>query len=118
MLNFLLRLLLTMVALKGADVLLPNFNLHGGFLSVALFALTLGILNWLVKPILVFFSVPFIIVTIGFFYIVINALILYFASLILPGVLSGTVGGFLFGSLFISILHWILSAVFRVRTHE
>lgn len=118
MLNFLLRLLITMVALKGADILLPNFNLHGGFETIAIFSLLLGILNWLIKPILVFFSVPLIVVSMGLFYVVINAIIMYVASLILPGVLTGTPMGFIIGSLFVSILHWMLSVIFRVRSHE
>jgi len=118
MLNFLLRLLITMVALKGADILLPNFNLHGGFVTIAVFSLVLGILNWLIKPILVFFSIPFIVVTLGLFYLIINAVILYVASLLLPGVLTGTTMGFIIGSLFVSILHWMLSLIFRVRKHE
>jgi putative membrane protein len=118
MLNFLLRLLITMVALKGADILLPNFNLHGGFVTIAIFSLVLGILNWAIKPILVFFSIPFIVVTLGLFYLIINALILYIASLILPGILTGTTMGYIVGSLFVSILHWMLSLLFRVHAHE
>ena len=118
MINFLLRLLITMVVLKGADVLLPNFNFHGGFVTIAVFSLALGILNWLIKPILVFFSLPFIVVTLGLFYVIINALILYLTSLILPGVLTGTTWGFIEGSFFVSLLHWLLTVIFRVRAHE
>jgi putative membrane protein len=118
MLNLLLRLLITMVALKVADFLLPNFNLHGSLYSIAFFSIILGILNWLIKPVLVFFSVPLLILTLGLFYFVINALILYATSLIFPGVLTGTLFGFLIGSLFVTFLHWFLSAIFRVGRHE
>lgn len=118
MLNLLLRLFITMVALKAADVLLPNFNLHGTIYNIAFFSILLGLLNWLVKPVLVFFSVPLLILTIGLFYFAINALILYFTSLILPGVLTGTLGGFVAGSIFVTVFHWILSGIFRVRGHD
>src|SRR5437773_7352416 len=107
MLNFLLRLLITMVALKGADILLPNFNLHGGFVTIAIFSLVLGILNWVIKPILVFFSIPFIVVTLGLFYLIINALIMYVASLLLPGFLIGTFVGFVVVCFLLSFLHWM-----------
>lgn len=115
MINLLLRLIVTMLAIKGADVLLDSFNLHGGWESLLVFSIVVGILNWLVKPILVFFSFPFLILTIGLFYLVINAAILYLASLIVPGVLEVTVSGILLGSLLISIFQWFLSAFLRVQ---
>ena len=118
MLNLVLRLLITIVALKGADFFLPNFHVAGGFWRLAGFGILLGLLNWIVKPILVFFSVPLLILTIGFFYLVINALILYCASFLMPGVVSASAFGIFWGSLLVSFLHWILSAIFRVRKHE
>src|SRR5262249_4036901 len=111
-------LLITILALKGADLMLPNFNLHGGLAHLIYFGIVLGCLNWLVKPVLVIFSAPIILLTIGIFYLVLNALILYIASLLLPGVLSGTVAGFFFGGIFVSLFHWILTLIFRVRKHE
>ena len=118
MLNLLLRLLITVVALKAADFLLPDFNLHGGLYSITLFSILLGFLNWLVKPVLVFFSVPLLILTLGLFYFIINALILYATSLLFPGVLTGTLFGFLIGSILVTLLHWLLSAMFRIGKHE
>lgn len=118
MLNLVLRLLITVVALKGADFFLPNFQVTDDFWRLVAFGIILGLLNWIVKPILVFFSVPLLILTIGFFYLVINALILYCASLLMPGVVSASAFGIFWGSLLVSILHWILSAILRVRKHE
>lgn len=118
MINLLFRLLVTLLAIKGTDVLLTSFNLHGGFRSLLIFSIVVGFLNWLVKPILVFFSFPFLILTIGFFYLVINAAILYLASLIDPGVLDATWFGIFFGSFLISIFQWLLSALFRIRKHD
>src|SRR5262245_44585239 len=103
MLNLTLRLAVTILALKGADVLLPNFNFSGGWGPLIAFAIVLGILNWLVKPILVFFSIPFLIITIGFFYFVINALVLYMASVLLPGTLNASAAGIFFGGILISV---------------
>jgi putative membrane protein len=104
-----------MLALKGADLLLSTFNLHGGWKSLFFFSIILGILNWLVKPILVFFSIPFLILTIGLFYLVINALIIYLASVIDPGVLDATMSGILLGSFLVAVFQWFLSAIFRAR---
>ena len=118
MLNLLLRLILTMVALKSADLFLPNFDLRGGWLSLAAFSLVLGLLNWIIKPVLVFFSFPFLIVTIGLFYFVINAFLLYLASLFVPGILDATLPGILFGSILVSVFQWSFSAVLRLKKNE
>jgi putative membrane protein len=115
MIKLFIRLIITMAALKGADYFLTNFNLIGGYVSLFWFSLVLGLLNWLLKPLLVFFSVPFIILTAGLFYLVINALVLYAASGLMPGVLAATPFGILWGSLLISILHWFLTLLFRIR---
>ena len=118
MINLILRLIVTVLALKGADYFLDNFNLHGDWVNLVMFGVIVGLLNWLVKPILVFFSFPLIVLTIGLFYFVINALVLYMASLIFPGVLTATLPGIFFGSILVSLFHWILSAVFRIRKEE
>jgi putative membrane protein len=115
MINLVIRLLITMAALKGADFFLDNFNLRGGFISLFWFSIVLGLLNWIIKPIVVFFSVPFIVLTIGVFYLIINALLLYTTSLLMPGVLSATTFGIFWGSLLVSIFHWFLTVLFRVR---
>jgi len=113
MINFFLRLLITMAALKGADLLLPNFNFQKGFFSLLGFTLICGVLNWIAKPILVFFSIPLIVFSIGFFYLCINALLLYLATLLMPGELNATGWGIFWGSIVVSILHWFLTIVLR-----
>ena len=115
MIKLFIRLIITMAALKGADYLLGNFTLTGGFTSLFWFSIVLGLLNWLLKPILVFFSVPFIVLTAGLFYLIINALILYATSGLMPGVLSASTFGIFWGSFVISILHWLLTLLFRAR---
>ena len=58
-------------------------------------------------------SIPFIIVTMGFFILVVNALMLMLVAQIIP---SFSVDGFwsaFFGSIVISIVSWILSSFFR-----
>jgi len=115
MLKFFIRLLITMAALKGADFFLANFNFHHGFFSLLCFSLVLAILNWIVKPIPVFFSIPLIILTIGFFYLFINAVVLYIASVVMPGELTASPWGIFWGSILVSFFHWVLTAIFRVR---
>lgn len=84
------------------------------FWAALLVALVLGLINAIVKPILVFFSIPFIIVTLGLFLLIINALLLMLAAAIVDGF---TVDGFLWaalGSLVISLVSWMLSSIFNI----
>jgi len=76
-------------------------------------SLLLGIINAFVRPILLFLTIPLILVTLGFFILIINALMLKFVSEIVP---CFKVHGFwsaIFGAIIISIVSWLLSAFFR-----
>ena len=84
----------------------------GRYLSLILTGLTLGVVNAIVKPILVMVSMPITCLTLGLFIFVINALMLLLVSAI--PVLGFTVNGFfvaLVGSIVISIVSWALSMV-------
>ena len=76
-------------------------------------SLLLGILNAFVRPFLLLLSVPLILVTLGFFILILNALLL----LVVPSIVVGFhVDGFwnaFWGAIIISIVSWILSAFFR-----
>ncbi|HXP35878.1 MAG TPA: phage holin family protein [Chthoniobacterales bacterium] len=76
-------------------------------------SLLLGIINAFVRPILLFLSFPLILITLGLFILVINALMLKFVSEIVP---CFKVHGFwsaIFGAIIISFVSWLLSAFFR-----
>ena len=76
-------------------------------------SLLLGILNAFVRPFLLLLSVPLILVTLGVFILILNALLL----LVVPSIVVGFhVDGFwnaFWGAIIISIVSWILSAFFR-----
>lgn len=74
-------------------------------------ALVLGFINAVIKPVMVFFSIPFIIVTLGLFLLVINALLLQLSAALVDGF---TVDGFWWavaGSVVISFISWVLSSL-------
>ena len=76
-------------------------------------ALLLGIVNALVRPVLLLLSLPFILVTLGFFILVINALLLWMVSSIVPGFHVETFHTAFFGALIISVVSWALSSIFK-----
>ena len=74
-------------------------------------ALILGIVNAIIKPILVILSLPLEVLTLGLFTFVINALLFWFVGSIGIGM---TVDGFwpaLWGSIILTVVSWILSAI-------
>jgi len=82
------------------------------YLSLILTGLALGVVNAIVKPILVMVSLPITCMTLGLFIFVINALLLLLVSLI--PFLGFVVNGFfvaLIASIVISIVSWALSMV-------
>lgn len=84
----------------------------GRYLSLILTGLTLGIVNAIIKPILVMVSMPITCLTLGLFIFVINALMLLLVSAI--PFLGFVVNGFivaLVASVLISLVSWALSMV-------
>lgn len=76
-------------------------------------ALILGFLNAFVRPVLLLLSLPFIIVTLGLFILIVNTLLFWFVSGIVPGF---AVTGFwqaFFAALIVSVVNWALSSVFQ-----
>ena len=76
-------------------------------------ALLLGILNAFVRPILLILSAPLILLTLGFFILVVNSLMLLFVPNIVTGFHVDSFGSAFWGAIVVSIVSWILSAFFR-----
>jgi putative membrane protein len=85
--KFIIRLLITAAALWAAVMLVPGIDYTGPWLNLLLVALVFGLVNALVRPILVYLSCPIIVLTLGLFMLVLNGLMLW-----LTGALSGALG--------------------------
>jgi putative membrane protein len=109
---FLIRWLITTVAVFVAEKIVPGIHCDG-MTALLSASLLLGIINAFIRPILLLLSLPWIILTMGLFIVVINALLLLFVSaLVHPFQVDGFWSA-VFGSIIISIVSWILSAFFR-----
>jgi putative membrane protein len=73
----------------------------------------LGILNAFVRPVLLILSAPLILVTLGFFILVINALMLFWVPSMVMGFHVEGFGSAFWGAILIGIISWLLSAFFR-----
>ncbi len=113
MIRILLNWLVNAAAVYATAHLLPGISIRN-FGAAMLVALVLGLVNTLVKPVLVLLSVPFIVLTLGLFLLVINALMLQLAAAFVEGF---TVSGFwwaVLGSLCISFVAWFLGTIFNL----
>lgn len=78
--RFLARLLINAVALWAAIELVPGLRFDGGPLALLGVALVFGVLNAVVRPILQLLSCPILILTLGLFTFVLNAVVLWMTA--------------------------------------
>src|SRR4030042_4182349 len=108
---FIVRLLTNMVAILLVAYLLPGIMWVESLWAALAAAFLLGIVNTILRPILIFFTLPLTLLTFGLFLLVINGLMLWLVAGLVRGFYVNGFWGALFGSLLISILSWILSRV-------
>jgi putative membrane protein len=100
------------VALFVATWLLAGLSYGKEGWALLLAALVFTLVNFAVKPVLAILSIPFILVTLGFFYFLLNVLMLYLTSWIVP---QFTIDSFWWGALaalVISAINWALHVTF------
>ncbi len=99
------------LAVLVAVYLVPGIRFEKG-LDVLVAALVLGILNAVLRPILMFLALPLLIFTLGLFTLVINAGLLYFVGFLLkPHFYVETFGSAFWGALIISVVSLILNTL-------
>jgi putative membrane protein len=108
MIGFLLRLLVVALALWLASEWLPGIEIKGAWTLLGA-ALLLGLVNAIVRPLLVILTLPATILTLGLFLLVINAAMLGLVAWVFD---NFTIAGFwpaLFGSIIVSLTGWLAS---------
>ncbi|HEY7516819.1 MAG TPA: phage holin family protein [Methylomirabilota bacterium] len=107
--GFLLRLVVNAAALWVAAQLVSGIAVSG-VTPLLLAALVLGLINAVVRPILVILTLPLTLITLGLFIFVLNAFCLWLTSRIVPGFEVHTFGSALLGALVVSLVSWLLTA--------
>jgi putative membrane protein len=107
-LNFWKTCGLNALGLLIASATTPSINFGNAFYFFALVVL-IWFMNWIVRPVLVVFALPFIIFTMGIGMLFINALIIYVsASIIKDGIEVNSYWAALWASFLVSVLSWSL----------
>lgn len=117
--SFLIRWLVTAIAVAAAVWLVPGIEIIGGdsaWIGIAIFALILSLVDISVKPLLQLLSLPITVLTLGIFYLVVNTLMLYLAAWMANGLFGvgfwiATFGSAFVASIVISVVSTILNGL-------
>jgi putative membrane protein len=112
--GFLVRVLVNALAILLAVNVVPGIEARG-LVTILGAGLVLGLINAVVRPVLLVLTLPLTLVTLGLFLLVLNALCLWLTSALVKGF---TVHGFwaaFFGALIVSVVSWLLNAFLSDR---
>lgn len=116
MLRFLLQIVINAVAIWVAAELVPGVAFEADhWWAFAVVGVVFGIVNFLIRPILMMIGLPFIILTLGLFMLVINAALLGLTAWLLEVLSVAGVGAAVFGGLIVSLVAWGLEALLGVE---
>ena len=110
MMTLLLSWLVNTVALIAVAYLMPSIKVDT-FVTALIAALVLGLVNAIIRPVLVLLTLPVTLLTLGLFIFVINGLLFWAVGSFVKGfVVDGFWAGFL-GAIVYSLISWLLSAL-------
>jgi len=114
--NFIIQLIISTLAVLIAAYLLPGVEIvDNDFFTALTVAAVLAFLNAVVKPIMVILTIPITFITLGFFLLVINALMILLASKLVNGFI---VHGFWWALLFSLILSIVTSILVNIKKRD
>jgi putative membrane protein len=108
MAGFIVRVVIVMVGLWIASALIPGIEIDSGWTLFGA-ALLLGVVNAIVRPVIVILTLPVTILTLGLFLLVINAGMLGLVAAFFDGFRISGFGAALLGAIVVSVTGWIAS---------
>jgi putative membrane protein len=107
--GFFFRLVVTALGLWGAAKIVPGVEFaNWGTLLVA--ALLLGIVNAVIRPIILILTLPLTVLTLGLFILVVNGISLALVAWVLPGFHVASLGAAVLGAIVVGLTGWVASA--------
>ncbi|MCH7523986.1 MAG: phage holin family protein [Bacteroidetes bacterium] len=110
--KLIMKLILSAVAVIILAKLLPGVSLDN-YTTAIIVAIVVAILNVMVKPILIIFTLPITIVTLGLFLLVINAIIIMLADKLIDGFGVASIWTAILFSILLSVLQSILHSLLK-----
>ena len=112
--GFLLRIAVNTLAIALAAYLVPGIRVDG-LLSAVAAGLALGVINAVVRPVLLLLTLPITLVTLGLFLLVLNALCLGLAAALVPGFHIDGFWAAVLGALCVTVVSWLATALISDR---
>ena len=110
--QILIALVLNAAALMLTAYVVPGFKVDN-FTTAVLAAIVLGVVNTFIKPVLAFISLPITLITLGLFAFVINAVVLFIVSAVVPGLtIDGWIPAIL-GAIVLAVVSTVLSSLMK-----
>ena len=110
--HFILRYLGTVAAVILTVYLVPGLVVTGGWETILLVALAWSVIVSVIKPVLGILTLPFTIITFGLFSLVLNAILFYAMTFIVPGFIITSFLAALLGAIVLSIFSWLIHQLF------
>ncbi|HEX9282470.1 MAG TPA: phage holin family protein [Gemmatimonadales bacterium] len=107
--GFFVRLIITALGLWAAQKIIPGMRIDGwGNLLVA--AVLLGLVNAVIRPIILILTLPLTVLTLGLFILVVNGISLALVAWVMPGFTLSGLGAAILGSIVVGLTSWLASA--------
>ena len=107
--GFVLRLLITALGLWVADRLLSGITITGTG-SLIISALLLGIVNAVIRPVILILTLPLTVLTLGLFVLIVNGISLAIAAWLVPGFHIAGLWSATVGAILVGLTSWAASA--------
>jgi putative membrane protein len=110
MLGFLLRWSMNLLALMVAASVIDGIRIRSigmGMLAAGI----LGVVNAVIRPVVMLLTLPITILTLGLFTLVVNALMLLLVAKLVPGLVIEGFRAAFWGGLIVSLVSWVLNSV-------
>lgn len=114
MLGFATRWVISALGLALAALVLPGISIDGG-VTLFLAALVLGFVNAFVRPLLVLVTLPLTVLTLGFFLLVVNGLMIALVASLFDGFHVAGLGSAILAAILVSITSGIASFLTGAR---
>jgi putative membrane protein len=112
--KFIIKVLITAFAVVIGAYFMPGVQVDG-FTTAIVVAFVLGLLNALLKPVLVILTLPVTVMTLGLFLLVINAFIIQLSAYFVTGFEVGSFWTALLFSIILSLISWLLNLPVQER---
>lgn len=112
--RFIIRWLISSISLILVAYFIPGISFDS-FTTVLLAALILGVINAIIRPIILILTIPINIITLGLFTFIINALMLWLVNLMLSGFVITDFYQAIWGALIYWLINWAINLLFETE---